>query len=264
MSETIQVEINGSAARVWMDRGSAHNALTDALIGDLTATFETLGQDRSVRVIVLCGRGKSFSAGADIEMMKRLGAASEEENLDSARRLALMFHAIASCTKPTVARVHGSAIGGGLGLVSVCDIAIAANTAVFATSEVRLGLIPATIAPYVVRAIGSRAARRLFQTGERIDAVRADHLGLISEVVDSTALDDRVNAVIENIIAGAPDAQRQSKELIDMVAGRPMTLELIEQTAQWIASIRSGPEAREGLAAFLEKRTPAWASREDT
>lgn len=261
---TIQIETDGPAAWVWMDRVDSHNAMNDALIGELTKAFNELGLDAAIRVIVLSGRGKSFSAGADIEMMKRLGAASEAENLKSARQLAEMFRLIASCRKPTIASVNGSAIGGGVGLVCACDIAIASTAAVFATTEVRLGLIPATIAPYVVRAIGARAARRLFQTGERINATQAASIGLVSEVVEASALDTSVRQIIQNLVAGAPEAQRQSKDLIDAVAERSITRERIERSAQWIAAIRSGAEAREGLAAFIDKRPPDWTSLEDS
>jgi methylglutaconyl-CoA hydratase len=193
--------------------------------------------------------------------MKRQGAAGAVENLAGARQLAEMFHVIAQCAKPTIARVNGAAIGGGMGFVSVCDIAIASTAAVFATSEVRLGLIPATIGPYVVQAIGARWARRLFLTGERISAIHAEKTGLVHETVTPEELDSKVDAVIESLLAGAPGAQRAAKDLVDAVADRPMTPELMEETAVRIATIRSDPEAHEGLAAFLEKRPASWAPR---
>jgi methylglutaconyl-CoA hydratase len=256
--ETLEIEQRGAAAWVWMNRPAVHNALNEELIRELTEGFRSLGENPAVRVVVLSGRGKSFSAGADVESMKRQGAASPVENLASARELAEMFHAIAACPKPTVARVNGAAIGGGLGLVSACDIAIASNAAVFAASEVRLGLIPATIGPYVVQGIGTRWARRLFQTGERIAAPQAEKIGLVHEAVEPDALDAKVDAVISSLLAGAPGAQKAAKDLIDAVADRPMTPELMEETAVRIATIRAEDEAREGLGAFLEKRPASW------
>ncbi len=259
MSEsTVEIERRGSVAWVWMSRPALHNAFNEDLIHDLTATFRTLAQDTAVRAIVLSGRGKSFSAGADINSMKRQGAADREANLESARRLAEMFHVLAASPKPTVARVNGAAIGGGLGLVCCCDIAIAAGCAVFAASEVRLGLIPATIGPYVVRAIGPRRARRLFLTGERISAGQAEKIGLIHEVAEAEQLDAATDVILNNLLAGGACAQSAAKELIDAVAHRPITSELIEDTAERIAAIRSQPEAREGLSAFLEKRPASW------
>jgi methylglutaconyl-CoA hydratase len=256
--QTLEIEQRGAAAWVWMNRPAVHNALNEEMIRALAEEFRSLGEDPAVRVIVLSGRGKSFSAGADVESMKRQGAASPVENLASAREIAEMFHAIAACPRPTLARVNGAAIGGGLGLVSVCDIAIASSAAVFAASEVRLGLIPATIGPYVVQAIGARWARNLFQTGERIAATQAEKIGLVHETAESDALDAKVDAVIANLLAGAPGAQKAAKELVDTVAGRPVTPELMEQTAVRIAAIRAEAEAREGLVAFLEKRPASW------
>jgi len=254
----VEVERRGAAARVWLNRPELHNALNEELVRELTVVFRELQRDVETRVIVLSGRGRSFCAGADIESMKRQGAASATANRDNARELADLFHAIASSSKPTIARVNGAAIGGGLGLVSACDIAIAASDAKFAASEVRLGLIPATIGPYVVGAIGARWARRLFQTAERIGATQAEEIGLVHEAVEPNALDASVEAVIIELLAGAPHAQHAAKDLIDAVADRPITAELIEYTAERIAVIRAQDEAREGLSAFLEKRKPGW------
>lgn len=258
---TVQIDIAGSVAWVWMNRPAVHNALDEVMIADLTSAYTSLGKDPDVRVIVLSGRGKSFSAGADVESMKRLGSAPLELNLLDARQLAEMFRTIAFAPKPTIARVNGAAIGGGLGLVAACDIAVASSAAVFAASEVRLGLVPSTIAPYVVRAIGPRTARRLFLTGERITADQAETVALVHETVDPDQLDLSVESVITNLLAGAPLAQLAAKDLIDAVAGQPISSELIEDTANRIASIRSNPEAREGLAAFLEKRPASWVSQ---
>lgn len=257
----IEIERRGATTWVWMNRPAVHNALNEELIRELTQIFGELGGDTSVRAIVLTGRGKSFSAGADVESMKQQGAAGPVENLANARELAELFQTIAACPKPTIARVNGAAIGGGLGLVSASDVAVASDTAVFATSEVRLGLIPATIAPYVVQAIGARWARRLFQSGERISAAHAVTIGLLHEAVAPEELDACIDSVVGNLLAGAPGAQRAAKELIDAVAGRPMTPELMEASAVSIASIRATEEAREGLSAFLEKRPAHWVTQ---
>jgi methylglutaconyl-CoA hydratase len=259
---TIEIERQGAIASVWLNRPEVHNALNETMIDEITEAFRALARDSSIRVIVLSGRGKSFSAGADIESMKRQGAAPITANLENARQLAEMFRTIAESPKPTVARINGAAIGGGLGLVAACDIAIASSTAIFAASEVRLGLIPSTIAPYVVRAIGERHARRLFQTAERISALQAQAIGLVHEVAPPDQLDTALKSILDNLLAGAPNAQHAAKNLIDAVAHQPITLDLIENTAVRIATIRSEPEAREGLSAFLEKRPANWVPHE--
>ena len=262
IERTIEIDHAGAVATVWMNRPALHNALHEAMIDEITESFRTLAENPSVRIIVLSGRGKSFSAGADIESMKRQGAAPISANLANARQLAEMFRTIAESPKPTIARVNGAAIGGGLGLVAACDIAIASSAAVFAASEVRLGLIPSTIAPYVVRAIGPRQAGRLFQTAERIPAAQAEKIGLLHEIADPDQLDTRLQGLIRYLLAGAPHAQTAAKNLIGAVANQPVTQELIENTAQRIATIRSEPEAREGLSAFLEKRPAKWVPQE--
>lgn len=259
---TLEVENIGAVAHVWMNRPEVHNALNEAMIDQLAETFLDLGEDPSVRVIVLSGRGKSFSAGGDIDYMKRQGSAPREINLANARGLAEMFRIIATCPRPTIARVNGAAMGGGLGFVSACDIAIASATAIFAASEVRLGLIPSTIGPYLLRAIGPRHARRLFLTGERIDAVHAQRIGLVHEVAEPDQLDARVESIADNLLAGGPAAQSAAKSLIEDIVDRPITRELMELTAVRIADIRSQPEAVEGLSAFLEKRKPDWMPEE--
>lgn len=254
----LQVEQTGSVAAVWLNRPALHNAFNPALVAELTSVFLELGADPAVRVIVLASRGRTFSAGADIAWMKAQGAASLEENMADAERLAEMFRVIAECSKPTVARVQGAAIGGGVGLIAACDIAVGVRGSVFAMSEVRLGLIPATIAPYVVRAIGARHARRLFQTGERIDAVAAERIGLLHEVVDPGAIDGRLQEVIEALLAGAPGAQREAKQLVKLVDAQVIDNAMIAATAQGIAVRRATAEAGEGLSAFLEKRPASW------
>jgi methylglutaconyl-CoA hydratase len=259
MSErTLEIDRAGDVGWVWMNRPAVHNALNEAMIEQLAEAFLYLGEDPDVRVIVLSGRGKSFSAGGDVEYMQRQGAAPRESNLANARALAEMFHVIALTPKPTIARVNGAAMGGGLGLIAVCDIAVASTTAKFAASEVRLGLIPSTIAPYVLEAIGPREARRLFQTGERIDAAHAQRIGLVHETAEPDQLDSRLQVIVNDLLLGAPAAQSAAKRLIENIAGRPVTRDLMEQTAVRIADIRAGSEAVEGLSAFLEKRSPDW------
>lgn len=256
----LEIERVGSVAWVWLSRPEVHNAFDAELIRELTEAFQALEGEAAVRVIVLAGRGRSFSAGAQVEWMKQQGAASVEENAADARRLAALFQTIAESSKPTIARVHGAALGGGVGLVSVCDIAVGTSNAVFATTEVRLGLIPATIGPYVLRAIGERQARRFFQTGERFDAKTAERIGLLHEVVDPEQLDRRLHEITHALLAGAPKAEMEAKELIQAIANRPVTEELIEDTAQRIARRRADPEAAEGLSAFLEKRSATWVA----
>jgi methylglutaconyl-CoA hydratase len=259
MSErTLELDRVGPVAWVWMNRPAVHNALNEEMIDELAETFLDFGEDPTVRVIVLSGRGKSFSAGGDVDYMKRQGEAPLESNLATARGLAEMFRIIATTPKPTIARVNGTAMGGGVGLVAACDMAVASSAAVFAMSEVRLGLIPSTIAPYVLQAIGPRQARRLFQTGERIDAAHAQRVGLVHETAEPAQLDARLQSMINDLLAGSPGAQSAAKSLIDAVADRPITRGLIEETAVRIANIRSEPEALEGLSAFLEKRLPDW------
>ena len=256
---TLEIESNGPVAWVWMNRPAVHNALNESMIDELAETFLALGEDPAVRVIVLAGRGKSFSAGGDIDYMKRQGSAERAENVATARGLAEMFHIIATCPRPTIARVNGASMGGGLGLVAACDIALASTSAIFAASEVRLGLIPSTIAPYVVRAIGPRQASRLFVTGERIDAAHAQRIGLVHEVAEPERLDAQLQAIIDNLLLGAPGAQTAAKSMIEAIVDRPITRDLMETTAMAIADRRSDPEAVEGLSAFLEKRPPDWA-----
>jgi len=241
-----------------MNRAEAHNAFNETLIEELTRVFDTLGYDAGVRVIVLAGRGKSFSAGADLEWMERAAGYSSEENRRDARKLAKMIATIHRLPKPTVARVHGAALGGGVGLVAACDIAIASTQASFATTEVRLGMIPSVISPYVIAAIGRRQAHRYFLTAERFDAVEAHRIGLAHVVCEPGELDAKVAAVAQSLLANSPMAQAAAKELIFHVVDRPIEDVLIEETAQRIAKSRATAEAKEGIAAFLEKRKPRW------
>jgi len=245
-------------AWVWMARPALHNAFDEGLIAALDEALATLDADPSVRVIVLAGEGRSFSAGADLRWMQRQGEAAEADNLDDARRLAALFRRIAECRKPTVARVQGAALGGGMGLACACDVCVASEDASFATTEVRLGLIPAVIGPYVLRAIGARQALRYFQSGERIPAARARELGLVHELVERESLDARLDEILEALLAGGPQAQAAAKALVRDLSLRPLDLTLIADTAARIARLRATPEAREGLEAFLAKRAPDW------
>ncbi|MFM2058989.1 MAG: hypothetical protein RLY71_3374 [Pseudomonadota bacterium] len=253
-----QAEGGPQVAWVWMNKPALHNAFDETLIAELSAALQLLDADAAVRVIVLAGRGKSFSAGADLNWMQRQAAASQAENIADAERLAGLFHTLSTLAKPTIARVHGAALGGGMGLASTCDICVASDRAVFATSEVRFGIIPAAISPYVIRAIGERQAYRYFQTAERIDAQRAHTLGLVHELSDEAGLDMKVQALVDALLAGGPQAQAAATDLIRAVANRPVTAEVIADTARRIATLRATDEAREGLAAFLAKRPAAW------
>lgn len=260
MNETIEVLRTDAVATVWMNRPDKHNAFNETLIAELDAAFAQLDADDSVRVVVLAGRGKSFSAGADLNWMKAQGEASEAANVADARKLADMLARLATLTKPTIARVHGAALGGGMGLASACDICVASSRAVFATSEVKFGLTPATISPYVLRAIGPRQAHRYFLTAERIDAARAHALGLVHELVDDeAALDATLAELVAAILLGGPMSQAAAKDLIRAVAHQPVTETVLDDTARRIAALRATPEAKEGLSAFLDKRPPKWA-----
>ena len=259
--ETLEILRDGGVATIWMNRPEVHNAFNAQLIADLGAACRELDADAAVRVVVLAGRGKSFSAGADLNWMKAAGEAGEAENFADAMKLAGMLRTLAEMTKPTIARVHGAALGGGMGLASACDICVAGERAVFATSEVRFGIIPSAISPYVIRAIGERQAGRYFQTAERIGAARAAELGLAHEAVATDALDAKVREVVDALLQGGPRSQAAAKALIRAVASRPVDDAVVEDTARRIAGLRATPEAKEGLAAFLEKRPAAWVNK---
>src|SRR5947208_303099 len=249
---------NGPFATVTMTRPDVHNAFNEHLIAQLHNAFRSLGEDDgSVRAIVLAGEGKSFSAGADLDWMRRAADFSEEENRRDAAAAAALWRAVAECPKPVVARVHGNAFGGGAGLVAASDVAIAAESALFGFTEVRLGLLPATVAPHVIEKIGPGRALSLFLTGERCDAERALAIGLIHQVVRPEQLDIAVGAIVDQLFAGAPTALRACKELVRRVATADRT-KIDEYTAALIASARAGDEGRDGVAAFLEKRKPRW------
>ncbi|MCX8098638.1 MAG: enoyl-CoA hydratase/isomerase family protein [Casimicrobiaceae bacterium] len=253
-------------ARVTFARAEVHNAFDETMIRELIETFRDLGQDERVRAIVLAAQGKSFCAGADLNWMRRAAHYTDAQNRQDAGELALMLNAIYACPKPVIARVQGNAFGGGVGVVAAADIAIGVQSAVFALSEVKLGIIPAVISPYVIEAIGARHARRYFLTAERMSAAEAQRIGLLHELVpDEAALDARIEALLEALLANGPKAMEAAKVLIQSVAQKPLDDELIEETVERIAQIRVTAEAKEGIAAFLEKRVPGWvgASRKE-
>ncbi|EPF73621.1 enoyl-CoA hydratase/isomerase family protein [Acinetobacter rudis] len=254
----LQLDIQQQRATVWLNRGELHNAFNSQLIAELHHCFDALNNREDIRVVILAGRGKSFSAGADLNWMKQAGQASPEENQADALKLAKMLQRIATLKQPTIARVHGVALGGGMGLAAACDICIASDNAQFATSEVRLGLAPSTISPYVIRAIGARQAYRYFLTAERISAEQAEKLGLVHEVTTLEQLDCKIDELIQAILLGGPFAQHASKQLIDLVAGQSIDEQLLQRTAQHIAMLRQGTEAKQGLNAFLNKQRPEW------
>jgi methylglutaconyl-CoA hydratase len=239
-----------------LNRPEVHNAFDETLIAELTARLDAVQADESARVLVLASTGASFSAGADLNWMKRMASCSPEDNRRDADALARLMRTLNFLPLPTIAAVQGPAFGGGVGLVAACDIAVAVPAALFALTEVRLGLIPAVISPYVVAAIGERAARRYFLTGERFDAEEARRLGLVTEV--AADLDGAVERYVNKVLAGGPRAIAAAKKLIRRVARTPTNSAIIDDTAARIAAIRAGDEAKEGIEAFLEKRKPSW------
>jgi len=257
--ETLEINRRGEGvAQILMSRADVFNAFDEAMIAELDAAFDSLIADDSVRVIVLAGAGKHFSAGADLNWMQRASNESQQWNLADARRFAAMLGKIDACPKPTLARVQGAALGGGVGLVCACDLAIAADNARFAVSEARFGILPAVIAPYLTNAVGKRHARRLALTMTRISAVEALQIGLVHQVDTLADLDSLVDAAAEELLAGGPNAQREIKALFAQLEVGPVTAEVRELTAQTISRVRATPEAREGIAAFLDKRPPNW------
>ena len=258
MAENLIVEKRNSVAIVTLNRPEVRNAFDDVLIADLTRVFLAIEKDETVRVMVLAGAGSAFCAGADLNWMKRMAGYGYEQNLADARALAQMLKTLDRLSKPTVARVHGPAYAGGVGLVAACDIAIGSHDAEFCLTEVKLGLSPATISPYVVRAMGERLARRYFLTGEVIDAGEAYRLRLLSDVASKEELDGAVNAILGHLVTGGRAAHAKIKDLVRRVGAGPADDAMIDDTAQRIAEIRVSPEGKEGIAAFLERRKPAW------
>lgn len=245
-------------ATVTLNNADKHNAFDDQLIAQISATFDALEADLGVRIVILQATGRSFSAGADLAWMRRMADYSYDENHRDATLMAAMFRRINTLSKPTIARVHGAAFGGGVGLAAVCDLVFATPAASFCLSEVKLGLIPAVISPFVVAAIGPRAARRFCMTAERFSAATALELGLVSELCEEAELDNRIQAIIEKLLINGPAAMAASKQLVADVAGAPINDELVAETSRRIAEIRGSDEGREGLNAFLEKRSASW------
>ena len=245
-------------AEIWLNRPEVRNAFNDLVIGELTEAFATLGADPALRAIVLGGHGKAFCAGADLSWMRTMAGYSWEQNHADAARLADMLWTAWSCPVPLVGRIHGDCYAGGLGLAAVCDVLVAADGVNFCLSEARLGLLPATISPYVVRALGEQASRRYFVTAERFSASTALALGFVHEVVAAEAMDEHIAAIVGALVAGGPMAVRACKQLVKDVAGRALDAALRDDTARRIADIRASDEGREGVAAFLGKRDPSW------
>jgi methylglutaconyl-CoA hydratase len=258
----LKVEIKDAVARVTLNRPELRNAFDDALIRELQNAFERLQSDPGVRVLVLAGSGSAFCAGADLNWMKRMAAYGYDENFADAQALATMLATLDRLPKPTIARVHGPVFAGGIGLVAACDIAVGTREARFCLSEAKLGLSPATISPYVIRAMGERMARRYFLTAEVFDAEEAYRIGLLSALVAPPDLDTAVDGFVEHLLAGGPEAQAKIKDLIRAVVHRPVDDGLGAETAKRIAEIRVSAEGREGIASFLEKRKAAWCSPE--
>lgn len=255
--ETISYSFKNRIALITLNRPEVHNAFNEVMIAELTEIFRKVSSDDEVRVVVLAGNGKSFSAGADLNWMKKMINYSYEENLEDSIKLAELFHLMYSCPKPVIARVNGAAIGGGTGLVAVCDIAIAAESAKFSLSEVKLGLVPACISPYVIRKVGEGRCREFFLTGERVIAKRAMELGLVNQVVPLEELDQAVQDKADQLISSGPKAIAMCKELLKNVPRMEFD-KAKTYTADMIARMRIGDEGQEGMNAFLEKRKPKW------
>jgi len=257
-TDSLRLASAGSVARVTLNRPDVRNAFNEGLIAELTTTFTELGARDDLRAIVLAAEGKAFCAGADLNWMQAMAGYSWDENHADAKRLADMLWAIYSCPVPVIARVQGDVYAGGVGLVACADIVVAVDTAGFCLSEAKLGLLPATIGPYVARALGEQASRRYFVTAERFSAAEAHRLGLVHEVVPADALDAKVDELLAAITANGPAAVRACKQLVKDVAGRDISAALRDDTARRIADIRASAEGREGVQSFLAKRKPSW------
>ncbi len=260
--QTLRLEQRSGVAQLTLARPEVHNAFDDVVIAELTAALEAIHCDPDVRVLVLTGAGASFSAGADLGWMRRMAQAGADENRADALRLARLMRTLDGLSKPTIARVNGSAFGGGVGLVACCDIAIASDTATFVLSEVKLGLVPAVISPYVIASIGVRQARRWFQSAEVFSAIEAMRIGLLHMVVPADALDAAVQRQCALLLKAGPIAVAQAKSLVGRAAIKD-TDALDAANADLIARLRVSPEGQEGLGAFLDKRAPAWTQRSD-
>ncbi len=259
MPSFLDIRRNGHVARVFLNRPEVRNAFNDGVIAELREAFDGFALDASLRAVVLGGHGKAFCAGADLNWMKAMAGYDWERNRADAQKMADMLWAIDSCPVPVVGRVHGDCYAGGVGLAACCDVLVAARGVQFCLSEAKIGLLPATIGPYVVRAMGEQAARRFFVTAERFDADAAARFGFVHQVVDADGLDAAADAVVAAIVANGPQAVRACKQLVKDVAGRPIDPALRSDTARRIADIRASSEGREGVASFLDKRPAAWS-----
>jgi methylglutaconyl-CoA hydratase len=258
MFQTLEIKLEEQVAHIILNRPEVRNAFNEMVIAELTQAFREVANNEAVRVIVLAANGTSFCAGADLNWMKKMADYSHVENLADAGQLAEMLFTMYTCPKPVIAQVQGDCYAGGMGLVAACDVVLAADVVSFCLSEVKLGLIPATISPYVIRAIGENAARRYFLTAERFSAQEALRIGLVHEVVAAAALQDKVTELAKAIKNNSPHAVRAAKKLVHEVAGKEISVEMIANTVRHIAEIRASDEGREGVRAFLEKRKPNW------
>lgn len=256
----LQIEVAGLVATVTLNRPEVRNAFNDDVIVELTQAFTDLGAKADVRCIVLAANGSAFCAGADLNWMRRMADYTHAQNLADAGQLAAMLAAIYACPKPTIAKIQGDVYAGGTGLVAACDVAVSSNAANYCLSETRLGLIPATISPYVIRAMGARAAHRYFLTAERFDAAEALRIGFVHEVVAPEALDAKVAQLCQALTSAGPVAVGLCKKLVQDVAGQEITAELVRMTVASIADVRVSPEGREGVQSFLQKRKPNWTA----
>ena len=255
---TLHIAYDAGVARITLSQPEIRNAFSDVAIADITQAFLTVGERADVRAVVLAAEGPAFCAGADLNWMRRMADYTRDENRDDAGKLAEMLRVIYECPKPTIARVQGDVYAGGMGLVAACDMAVAADSAGFCLSEVKIGLIPATISPYVIRAMGARAAHRYFLTGERFDAAEAQRIGFVHEVASADALDGKLDAMLKPLLGAGPAAVRACKQLVIDVAGRDIEPGLVAATVEGIATIRASAEGKEGVQAFLSKRKPSW------
>jgi methylglutaconyl-CoA hydratase len=258
--QTIELQRDGHRATVWLNRPDVRNAFNETSVAELTEVFRMLGADQQVRVIVLAAHGRSFCAGADLNWMTKMAGYTQAENLADAAQLADMLRTIYRCPKPVIAKIQGDCYAGGVGLAAVCDVVVAVDSAIFCLSEVKLGLIPATISPYVIKAMGEQAARRYFVTAEKFSADEAHRIGLVHEAVKPHVLDAKVDEVAGALLVASPHAVAEAKRLVQDVAGLPITDEMVADTVQRIAAIRSSAEGKEGVQSFLEKRKPSWLS----
>lgn len=259
----LELNVQGGVARVSLNRPEVRNAFNDALIAQITQAFDRLAGDASVRCVVLAAAGPAFCAGADLNWMRRMADYTREENLADAAQLAAMLRSIHRCPKPVLARVQGDVYAGGMGLVAACDLAVSVDSAHFCLSEVKLGLVPATIGPYVLRAMGPRAAQRYFLTAERFSAAEALRIGFVHKVVSADQLDGAVDEWVGAVVQASPNALRECKNLLQHMDGREIDDALIGHTVACIADVRASEEGKEGVQSFLQKRRPVWVQDRD-